>query len=37
MAALNAKLRIDTPECQTEKDDFERRNWETMMALNAKL
>ena len=37
MATLNAKLRIDTPECQIEKDDSERRNWEMMMALNAEL
>ena len=49
MVALNAqtekrwwlwtsKLRRDSgSECQIVKDDFERRNWEDMVALNAKL
>ena len=30
------KLGTNISKCQTKKDDFERRNWETMMALKAK-
>ena len=37
MAAQNVKLRTDIPECQTKKDDSERRNREAMIALNVEL
>ena len=37
MVALNAQLWTDSYECQAERNDFERRNLEDMVALNAKL